>query len=219
MVNWILVQLWTKRILYIFSIILLIIAFLLFLPRIFQISLFPSYTNLIWFIILTVAGLLILILLLSNSVIKKFRLKRIILKLLNASLSINDKELASKAHEPLWLVAPIFKKVANKKGILVSVSGTPTYFHQNFIDYFTKLYENYGDLGKISKEFAQKQALNISKEDLDIILDELIYRGNQKIIEQAERWKKEMPKKEEQEKRPSKVVIRRLGDPRRKKRK
>ncbi|MFX0136722.1 MAG: hypothetical protein ACFFDN_24005, partial [Candidatus Hodarchaeota archaeon] len=166
-----------------------------------------------------IIGLIDPIITISNLIIQRFRIQNAISDALNKSIRINDKELASKINEPLWIVTPIFKKLAYNDGILVYFSGSPTFFHNNFIDHFIKIYENYGDLGSVSKEFSQKHSINISKDDLDIILDELIYLGYKNVIELAEKWDKEKPKGMEESKKPSKAIIRRLGDSRRKKKK
>ncbi len=219
MVNWNQVKLWTKRILLIISLILIAIAFFGYYPRIYEVSFYPDYTNLIVFIILLLIGLTYLVIAVAKYLIQFFELRNMISNAISKSITINDKELASEIQEPLWRVTPLFKKIAYKYGILVYFSGAPTFFHSNFIDHFIKIYENDGDLGNISSEFAQKHSMNISKDDLDIILDELIYLGYNNIIELAEKWKKENPKRTEEAKRPSKAIIRRLGDSRKKKKK
>ncbi|NVM02348.1 MAG: hypothetical protein HWN67_08425 [Candidatus Helarchaeota archaeon] len=219
MVKWNQVKLWTKRIFFIVSLILIAIAFFGYYPRISQVNIYPDYTNLIFFIVFLVIGLIFPIFFISDYIIQRYKLQKAISDALYKSIRINDKELASKINEPLWRVTPIFKKMAYKDGILVYFSGAPTFFHSNFIDRFIKTYENYGDLGNVSKEFAQKHSINISKDDLDIILDELIYLGYKNVVELAEKWEKEKPTGIDKSKKPSKAVIRRLGDSRRKKKK
>ena len=114
MINWNKVWLWTRRIFWIIAIILIAIAFLVFLPGE-GFALFPDYTYLIWFIVLTVIGSSILIFFISNTVVQKIKLRNTILNSLQRNLRINDKELALEIDEPLWRVCNLFKKLANKK--------------------------------------------------------------------------------------------------------
>ena len=219
MVNWNLVKIWTKRIVFITSIIMIAIAFFGYYPRISEPSIYPDYTNLIMFILLLIIGLIYPLVFTVNFFMQRFRIRNAIINALSKSIRINDKELASMINEPLWQVTPIFKKLAYKDGILVYFSGSPTFFHSNFIERFLEIYKNYGDLGSVSSEFSQKHSINISKDDLDLILDELIYLGNKKAIKLTEKWEKEEPNTIEDSTKPSKANIRRLGDSRRKKKK
>ncbi|MHA1379097.1 MAG: hypothetical protein ACTSRG_12010 [Candidatus Helarchaeota archaeon] len=217
MVNWQIVWLWTKRILVIIGLIFLAIAFLAFLPGVYRITLFPDYTDLIWFFIFLALGLLIVIPFFLNLILEKYRLRNTVINSLKRNIKINDKEIAAEIDVPLWKVTKLFKNLAPKYGVLVSFSGTPTFFHTNFIDRLIKIYERFGDLGQIAKEFAQVHSINISKDAIYLILDELIYLGNEKVIELAEKWEKEGTKETEQEKKQKKTVIKRLGEMRRKK--
>ncbi|MHA1298940.1 MAG: hypothetical protein ACTSO9_05790 [Candidatus Helarchaeota archaeon] len=220
MVNWKLIWFWTKRILLVIGIIFLAIAFVGFLPGVNKVSLFPDYTNLIWFLVFLALGLLIIVPYVLNIILERYRLKKAIITSLKRNIRINDKEMASEIEIPVWNVTPMFKKLAPKYGLLVSFSGTPTFFNANFIDRLIKIYEYIGDLGGISREFAQKHSINISKDDLYLILDELIYLGHEKVIKLTEKWEKEKPKIEEEElKKPQKTIIKRLGETRRKKKK
>jgi uncharacterized membrane protein len=83
---------------------------------------------------------------------------------------ITPEKVARILDEPLWRVLPIFRK-REAPGILIVQSGKYMHFNESFQE---KLFEQYAE-GKTIGELAHN--LNLSKNEINLILDECDYKG------------------------------------------
>lgn len=83
---------------------------------------------------------------------------------------INSEEIAKTLEAPLWRVRPIFRK-REESGILINISGKYMHFNEAFQEKFLEQYSNRLTIGDLARHF------NLSKNEINLIIDELDYKG------------------------------------------
>jgi hypothetical protein len=83
---------------------------------------------------------------------------------------ITSDEIAKTLETPLWRVRPIFRK-REETGILINISGKYVHFNEAFQEKFLEQYSNRLTIGELARHF------NLSKTDVNLIIDELDYKG------------------------------------------
>jgi len=166
---------WLKTLSIFISFLLVTIAYFYIFPHISTLYGNYNYLNLITVIILTAIGILMSIPIIIKSIKYRIKVERAVTKFIKSATLITDEFIADKLNLSLWEVTGIFKKLANKNGILLQLSKIPTFINSYYIEQFAYLYDIYGNIGEISKTLAQMYPFALSKEDLRQVLDELIY--------------------------------------------
>jgi uncharacterized membrane protein len=195
---------WIRKILWLCGGLILMITALTMVSQVFWQGLgwdninLPSY--LFWYIF---GGSLILSMFIHD-IVSYYLLRTNVQRIMDESERITPEEIAKQLDEPLWRVRPIFRK-KEEPGVLISQSGKYIYFTEAFGQKIIDQYAKGLTIGEIARDLA------LSKVDINLILDELDYKGvlpevvtpsdrpqheeTQKVIRKTVRLRKRIKKK------------------------
>ncbi|NHI92517.1 MAG: hypothetical protein EAX96_08430 [Candidatus Lokiarchaeota archaeon] len=112
---------------------------------------------------------------------KRSTLTRKVGDLLKNNEQISAYQAAKILEEPLWLVKNVFNKWKKKPGVVVKIGGDLIYFNKKIVNLIKELYQETEDLGKISLQL-NKQKIVLKKSDIQIIIDELLDKGDEDVL-------------------------------------
>jgi hypothetical protein len=110
-------------------------------------------------------------------------------QLMDTTEQTTPEELAKTLDEQLWRVLPIFRK-REEPGILIEITGKYMHFNDGFEKKFIEQYTKGLSIGDLAIHF------NLSKTEINFILDELDYKGAlPEVTTPIERPKRELQQK------------------------
>ncbi|MHA1797040.1 MAG: hypothetical protein ACTSVY_01220 [Candidatus Helarchaeota archaeon] len=174
-------KMWLKIIAWIFSIMSIIIVIITYISYN-VVSGIPLGPEVILYWIFIILGLIYPVVYSLRMLFRQTRLTKRVSEVIKNNERISAYQAAKLLEEPLWLVKNVFKKWRNKSGVLVKLGGELVHFDEKVVNKIKKLYKETPDLGKISSEL-NKQKIVLKKKDIQIILDELLDRDDQDILE------------------------------------
>ncbi|MHA1783868.1 MAG: hypothetical protein ACTSVE_01590 [Candidatus Helarchaeota archaeon] len=174
-------KMWLKIIAWIFSIMSIVIVIITYISYN-VVSGIPLGPEVILYWIFIILGLIYPVVYSLRMLFRQTRLTKRVSEVIKNNERISAYQAAKLLEEPLWLVKNVFKKWRNKSGVLVKLGGELVHFDEKVVNKIKKLYKETPDLGKISSEL-NKQKIVLKKKDIQIILDELLDRDDQDILE------------------------------------
>ena len=171
---------WLDRIAWGYSIISIITVIVTFISYnvVLQIPL-GIETWLYWLFI--IIGVLYPTIYLARAISRRSGLTKKVGDLIKSNDKISAYQVAKLLEEPLWSVKNVFKKWKDKPGVVVKIGGEIVHFDEKVTDLIKKLYKETDDLGQISQEL-NKQNIVLKKKDIQIIIDELLDKGDEDVL-------------------------------------
>ena len=177
---------WLRRILWISGSIVLITTFLTLISQVYWEGLGWSGIQLNTYIFWFIFGGILIGSMFIHDLISYLLLRSHVHQLMDETEQITAEEVAKTLNEPLWRVRPIFRK-RDEPGILIVQSGKYMHFNEVFQQKFLAQYSKGQTIGEIAHHF------NLSKNEVNLIIEELDYKG---VLPEVE-IPKERPKQEQ----------------------
>jgi uncharacterized membrane protein len=161
---------WIRKILWLCGGIIFIITFLTMLSQVYLEGLGWSGINGKTYVFWYIFGSIFIGSMFIYDLISYLLLRSEVHRLMDETEQINSEEIAKILEAPLWRVRPIFRK-REEPGILINISGKYLHFNEAFQEKFIEQYANRLTIGELARHF------NLSKTDVNLIIDELDYKG------------------------------------------
>lgn len=167
---------WMRKILWICGGLTLFITFITMVSQVFWEGGGWEAINLNAYIFWYVFGGILIISMFAYDFISYLLLRSDVHTLMDETEQITPEEITRILDAPLWRVLPIFRN-REEPGILISLSGNYTHFNETFEDKFLAQYLEGHTIGELAHHF------NLSKKEVNLIIDELDYRGTLPEVE------------------------------------
>jgi uncharacterized membrane protein len=161
---------WIRKILWIAGGLILLITFLSMISQVYWEGSGWDALNLNAYIFWYIFGGIIIGSMFAYDLISYLSLRSAVHELMDDTEQISAEEISKILDEPLWRVRPIFRN-REEPGVLIVQSGSYLHFNETFQEKFLEQYGQGHTIGELAHHF------NLSKAEVNLILDELDYRN------------------------------------------